>query len=197
MVRRSPIDTLTFPAGYSARPLTTPEEIPAWVELFNQTFIDHWDHHDAIYAPGSCGTVRDKAGGEGRYGIGHWVMMGSVDRAFAALVRDMGQRGLLADTLLCFVTEFGRTPRLNKFEGRDHWTKAYSMVFAGAGVRGGQVVGRTDRDGGYVTDGAVTPEDYAATVYAKLGLDRDRPLYTSSNRPVYIGHAGTPIAALL
>lgn len=157
----------------------------------------NWDHHDAIYAPGSCGTVRDKAGGEGRYGIGHWVMMGSVDRAFAALVRDMDQRGLLADTLLCFVTEFGRTPRLNKFEGRDHWTKAYSMVFAGAGVRGGQVVGRTDRDGGYVTDGAVTPEDYAATVYAKLGLDRDRPLYTSSNRPVYIGHAGTPIAALM
>ncbi len=157
----------------------------------------NWDHHDAIYAPGSCGTVRDKAGGEGRYGIGHWVMMGSVDRAFAALVRDLDQRGLLADTLLCFVTEFGRTPRLNKFQGRDHWTKAYSMVFAGAGVRGGQVVGRTDRDGGYVTEGAVIPEDYAATVYEKLGIDRAKPLYTSSNRPVFVGHAGAPIAALL
>ncbi|QDU18847.1 DUF1501 domain-containing protein [Urbifossiella limnaea] len=157
----------------------------------------NWDHHDAIYAPGSCGTVRDKAGGEGRYGIGHWVMMGSVDRAFAALVRDMDQRGLLAETLVCFVTEFGRTPRLNKFQGRDHWVKAYSMVFAGAGVRGGQVVGRTDRDGGYVTDAAVTPEDYAATVYEKLGIDRSAPLYTSSNRPVYIGHAGSPIAALM
>ncbi|HEX4611781.1 MAG TPA: DUF1501 domain-containing protein [Urbifossiella sp.] len=157
----------------------------------------NWDHHDAIYAPGSCGTVRDKAGGEGRYGIGHWVMMGSVDRAFSALVRDLDQRGLLADTLVCFVTEFGRTPRLNKFQGRDHWTKAYSMVFAGAGVRGGQVVGRTDRDGGYVTEGAATPEDYAATVYEKLGIDRARPLYTSSNRPVYIGHAGSPLAALM
>ena len=69
-------------------------------------------------------------------------------------------------------------------------------MLAGAGVRGGQVVGRTDRDGGYVTEGAVIPEDYAATVFEKLGIDRARPLYTSSNRPVYIGHAGTPIAAL-
>src|SRR5207302_1775383 len=83
------------------------------------------------YAKGSCGTIRDKAGGEGRYGIGHWVMMGSTDRAFAALIDDLHVRGLLAETLVCFVTEFGRTPRLNKFQGRDHWTDAYSIVFAG------------------------------------------------------------------
>ena len=156
----------------------------------------NWDHHDLIYSKGSCGTVRDKAGGEGRYGIGHWVMMGSTDRAFAALIEDLDQRGLLAETLVCFVTEFGRTPRLNKFQGRDHWTNAYSIAFAGAGVPGGQVIGATDKDGGHVSSEPHTPEDYAATIYEKLGIDRSKPLYTSSNRPVFIGHEGDPITGL-
>lgn len=157
----------------------------------------NWDHHDLIYTNGSCGTVRDKAGGEGRYGIGTWVMMGSTDRAFAALVDDLDQRGLLAETLVCFVTEFGRTPKLNKFQGRDHWTKAYSIAFAGAGVRGGQVIGKTEKDGGHVQDSPHTPEDYAATIYEKLGIDRTQPLYTASNRPVYFGHGGEPIPELM
>src|SRR4029079_17422506 len=61
-------------------------------------FNMNWDHHDLIYTSGSCGTVRDKAGGEGRYGIGSWQMMGSTDQAFAALIGDMDQRGLLAET---------------------------------------------------------------------------------------------------
>ncbi len=157
----------------------------------------NWDHHDFIYANGSCGTIRDKAGGEGRYGIGTWVMMGSTDRAFAALVDDLDQRGLLAETLVCFVTEFGRTPKLNKFQGRDHWTNCYSIAFAGAGVRGGQVIGSTDKDGGQVTNDPYTPEAYAATVYEKLGIDRSKPLYTASNRPVFIGHDADPIPQLL
>lgn len=156
----------------------------------------NWDHHDLIYNPGSCGTVRDKAGGEGRYGIGTWPMMGSTDHAFAGLIEDLDQRGLLAETLVCFVTEFGRTPRLNKFQGRDHWTNAYSIVFAGAGVPGGQVIGRTDREGGQVVEQPHTPEDYAATIYEKLGIDRTQPLYTSSHRPVYFGHGGEPIPEL-
>jgi hypothetical protein len=157
----------------------------------------NWDHHDLIYTPGSCGTVRNMAGGEGRYGIGHWVMMGSTDRAFAALIEDLDQRGLLAETLVCFVTEFGRTPRLNQFGGRDHWTEAYSIVFAGAGVPGGRIIGRTDRDGGYVLDDPHTPEEYASTIYEKLGIDRSQPLYTSANRPVYFAHADDPIAGVM
>lgn len=160
-------------------------------------FNMNWDHHDYIYRNGSCGTVRIAAGGEGRYGIGTWVMMGSTDQAFAALIGDMDERGLLAETLVCFVTEFGRTPKLNKFEGRDHWTHAYSIAFAGAGVRGGQVIGSSDRDGGFVTNRPLTPNDYAATVYEKLGIDRTRPLYTPTNRPVFIGHSGEPIAELM
>jgi hypothetical protein len=159
-------------------------------------FNMNWDHHDLIYTTGSCGTVRNKAGGEGRYGIGTWQMMGSTDQAFAALIADMDERGLLADTLVCFLTEFGRTPRLNKFQGRDHWAHAYSQVFAGAGVPGGQVIGRTDRDGGYVIDGAALPEDCTATIYKKLGIDTDRPLYTPQTRPVFLAHKGKPIEQL-
>ena len=132
----------------------------------------NWDHHDHIYAKGTCELPGATGAGAGRYGIGHWVMMGSVDRAFSALINDLDQRGLLAETLVCFVTEFGRTPKINKAQGRDHWTHAYSIVFAGAGVRGGQVIGRTDRDGGYVVDQPYTPEDYAGTIYEKLGIDR-------------------------
>ena len=157
----------------------------------------NWDHHDLIYTPASCGTVRDKAGGEGRYGIGHWVMMGSTDRAFAALIEDLDQRGLLAETLVCFITEFGRTPRVNQFGGRDHWTEAYSIVFAGAGVPGGRVIGRTDNEGGYVLDDPHTPEEYAATIYEKLGIDRSKPLYTSANRPVYFAYDDDPIPGVM
>ncbi|MBI3865039.1 MAG: DUF1501 domain-containing protein [Planctomycetia bacterium] len=169
-------------------PLT--DEVPGGFNL-------NWDHHDLIYTSGSCGTIRNKAGGEGRYGIGHWVMMGSTDHAFAGLITDLDQRGLLAETLVCFVTEFGRTPRLNAFQGRDHWTDAYSIVLAGAGVPGGQVIGKTDEDGGHVLDAPSTPENYAATVYEKLGIDRSKPLYTNTNRPVYFAHHAEPISGVL
>jgi hypothetical protein len=159
-------------------------------------FNMNWDHHDLIYTSGSCGTVRNKAGGEGRYGIGHWVMMGSTDQAFAALIADMDERGLLDETLVCFMTEFGRTPRMNKFQGRDHWAHGYSHLFAGAGVRGGQVIGRTDRDGGYVAERPFLPDDVAATIYEKLGIDRSQPVYTPSHRPVFLASHGQRIEEL-
>jgi uncharacterized protein (DUF1501 family) len=122
--------------------------------------------------------------------------MGSTDQAFAALIEDMDQRGLLAETLVIFATEFGRTPRLNKFQGRDHWAHGYSHAFAGAGVPGGQVVGRTDKEGGYVLDRPYLPDDVAATIYAKLGIDRGKPLYTPQNRPVFMAHGGKVIEEL-
>lgn len=159
-------------------------------------FNMNWDHHDLIYTNGSCGTIRNKAGGEGRYGIGTWQMMGSTDQAFAALIEDMHQRGLLAETLVIFATEFGRTPRLNAFQGRDHWAHGYSHAFAGAGVPGGQVIGRTDREGGYVLDKPYLPDDVAATIYEKLGIQRDKPLYTPQNRPVFMAHGGKVIQEL-
>ena len=160
-------------------------------------FNMNWDHHDEIYTSGSCGTVRNKAGGEGRYGIGHWVMTGSTDQAFAALLADLHERGLLSETLVCFVTEFGRTPKLNKFQGRDHWSNAFSIAFAGAGVRGGQVIGKSDKDGGYVLDQLYTLDDYAATVIEFLGIDRETPTYTRENRPVFLVPEGRAIERLV
>jgi hypothetical protein len=156
----------------------------------------NWDHHDFIYSKDTCNLPGAGGGGRGRRGIGTWEMMGSTDQAFAALIGDMHQRGLLEETLVCFVTEFGRTPKINKFQGRDHWTSAYSIAFAGAGVAGGQIIGRSDKDGGFVADNPHTPEDYAATLFEKLGIDRSRPLYTASNRPIFIAADGEPISEL-
>ncbi|MCP3694400.1 MAG: DUF1501 domain-containing protein, partial [Planctomycetaceae bacterium] len=153
----------------------------------------NWDHHDFIYAKGTCNLPGAGGGGRGRYGIGTWWMMGSVDQAFAALINDMDERGLLEDTLVCFVTEFGRTPKLNKAQGRDHWSRAYSIVMAGAGVPGGQVIGSSDRQGAFVTERPYTPDDYAATVYRKLGLHLKKPLRAPDGRPILLAAKGTPI----
>jgi hypothetical protein len=101
------------------------------------------------------------------------------DRAFAAFVTDLHERGLLETTLVVAVGEFGRTPKLGQFTqsnntqktGRDHWPHAFTALLAGGGVRGGQVYGATTSDGGYVTDRPVTPADLAATVLHHLGID--------------------------
>ncbi|MGV3723802.1 MAG: DUF1501 domain-containing protein [Actinomycetota bacterium] len=156
----------------------------------------NWDHHDAIYSTTHT-NVPNGGAGAGRWGIQTWPMMGSTDQALAALLKDLDTRGLLDDTLVCFVTEFGRTPKINERQGRDHWTHAFSFAFAGAGVPGGQVVGATDRDGGYITSSmAYTLEDYAATIYEKLGIDRSQPLHTPVNRPIYLAAKGKPIPEL-
>jgi hypothetical protein len=156
----------------------------------------NWDHHDLIYTNGSCGSVRDKCGGEGRYGIGTWPMMGSTDQAFSALIGDMHERGILDETLVCFVTEFGRGPTMNKCGGRDHWTNAYSIVFAGAGVPGGQVIGATDKVGGEVTEAPHTPQDYGETIYRKLGIDTSKRLIGPGERPIDFTDGGQPIPEL-
>ena len=156
----------------------------------------NWDHHDAIYSDHHT-NIPGGGPGAGRFGIGTWPMMGSTDQAFSALIEDMGERGMLANTLVCFVTEFGRTPRMNERKGRDHWTNAFSFAFVGAGVPGGQVVGSTDREGGYITSSmAYTIEDYAASIYEKLGIDRTKPLHTSANRPIFLAAKGKPIPEL-
>lgn len=156
----------------------------------------NWDHHDAIYSS-SHTNIAGGGAGAGRYGIGTWPMMPSTDWAFSGLIQDMDQRGLLDECLVCFVTEFGRTPKVNERQGRDHWVHAFSCVFAGAGVPGGQVVGETDPDGGYITSPmAYTVEDYGATVFTKMGIDIREPIYTPENRPMFLVKGGKPIAEL-
>src|SRR5262249_12855866 len=94
-----------------------------------------------------------------------------IDRAFAALIDDLAGRGRLDETLIVFLTEFGRTPKINKEGGRDHWGKTASIFFAGGGVNGGQVIGTTDKSAALPVTDWFTPYDVAATIYEALGID--------------------------
>jgi uncharacterized protein (DUF1501 family) len=92
--------------------------------------------------------------------------------------------------------EFGRTPRFNSRTGRDHWGHVYSTVLAGGGVRGGQVIGRSDRNAAYVADRPVSPADFLATIYSALGIDPHAEVRDRENRP-YTLVDGDPIAGLM
>lgn len=118
------------------------------------------------------------------------------DLGFSALIEDLHARGLLAETLVLVCGEFGRTPAINADAGRDHWAPAASLVFAGAGVRGGQAIGRTDRYGGHVIDRPVSPADVAFTVYNALGIDPHRQLTTPDGRRIAILDEGEVIPEL-
>ena len=115
------------------------------------------------------------------------------DQGVSALVEDFSARGLLADTLVLCMDEFGRTPKVNKDIGRDHWGPAASLLFAVAGVRTGQVIGATDKQGAYVTRRPVAPADVCCTVYAALGIDPRKHLHTPDGRPLAILDQGEVI----
>jgi hypothetical protein len=136
-----------------------------------------WDHHAKIWE-----------------GLGK--KLPDLDQAYSTLITDMHERGLLKDTLVLMMGEFGRTPKVNKDAGRDHWEHAGSMVFAGAGVSPGTVVGATDKEGAYVTDRPVRPADVAYTVYSALGIDPKKELRTPEGRPVAILNEGAVIDEL-
>lgn len=110
--------------------------------------------------------------------------LAGTDRACAGLVEDLHQRGLLQETLVVFLTEFGRTPRLNSAGGRDHWGAAGSIFFAGGGVRGGQILGATDKHAAYPTGVHYGPWDVAATIYRALGIDPETTLHDRQHRPI-------------
>jgi uncharacterized protein (DUF1501 family) len=111
------------------------------------------------------------------------------DQAYTALLADLEQRGLLGNTLVVAMGEFGRTPRLNPRGGRDHWPGVWSILFAGGGVRGGQIVGASDRTGSEPKDRPVTPAEVAATVYRALGIDRNTRLPGPDGRPMPLTEA--------
>jgi Protein of unknown function (DUF1501) len=119
------------------------------------------------------------------------------ERTVAALVTDLGQRGMLDRTLVIALGEFGRTPQVNKDGGRDHWSNAMSVLFAGGGTPGGQAVGATDVKGYAAVERVLSPENFAATVYAKLGIDPGKILYAPNGRPTHLVSDPTPIAELM
>ena len=119
------------------------------------------------------------------------------DRAWAGLMQDMAQRGLMRDTLVLVWGEFGRTPRINKDAGRDHWPGAQSVVLAGGGMTMGQAIGSSDARAELPRERPLTPEDVLATMYAHLGIDGEHEFLNEAQRPLKILSGGTPIRELV
>ena len=135
------------------------------VNEFNQS----WDHHWAVES-----TLKNR--------------VPPMESSFATLIEDLVQRGLLDSTLVIHTGEFGRSPVINPEGGRDHWPNVYTTVMAGGGVRGGQVYGSSDANGGEVQTGPVTPADFLATMWALLGIDPRREMRDRFGRPVQLSN---------
>ena len=125
------------------------------------------------------------------------ALLPEFDRAFAGLLEDLHERGMLDTTLVIAMGEFGRTPKVNEAAGRDHHSKAWSIALAGAGIPGGRVLGATDQNGVQVTDLPVEPEDLLFTIYTLLGVDPAREYQTPIGRPVKPVNGGHFIPGLV
>ncbi|HYG78569.1 MAG TPA: DUF1501 domain-containing protein [Planctomycetota bacterium] len=136
-----------------------------------------WDHHKDIWK----GLDR---------------MLPIFDQGYSALINDLHRTGLINETLVVCMGEFGRTPKVNKDVGRDHWGRAGSLLFAGAGVRGGKVIGKTDKQGAYVLDRPVRPADVCYTIYDALGIHPRKELKTPEGRPIEILAEGSTVEEL-
>jgi hypothetical protein len=155
------------------------------VNMFETVFNEiTWDiHGSAPFSPISC------------YGR----LVGPMfDNAYTSLLEDLHDRGLLDSTMVLATGEFGRTPRINPAGGRDHWPQCWTIVFAGGGIKGGQVVGSSDSIGAAPKDRPATPGNVAATVYTALGMPLDLELHTPEGRVVrLVDHSFDPITELL
>ncbi|QGJ70788.1 DUF1501 domain-containing protein [Planctomycetales bacterium 10988] len=145
---------------------------------FVEVMLDGWDTHYDNFAA-----------------IEH--LLGLLDPAMSTLLEDLDQRDLLDDTLVIWMGEFGRTPRISANDGRDHYPAAWSAVLAGGGVRAGQAYGATDEIGAKVVRDAVTVPNFFATVATLLGMDPDKEVYSPQGRPIRISDSGTPIHSLI
>ena len=120
----------------------------------------------------------------------------SLDLTYSSLLADLENHGLLKETLVVLMSDMGRTPQVNKNAGRDHWSYCYSVVFAGAGIRGGTIYGASDKHAAYVKDRPVSTSDICATIYHLLGIDPDMQVY-DNDRPIAVAHGGQPIREIL
>jgi hypothetical protein len=120
-----------------------------------------------------------------------------MDRAMGNLIKDLSERGLLADTLVVLTTEFGRSPKINYNAGRDHHPAVFSAALAGGGIKGGQFYGKSDEEGHGVDKDPVSPADFNATVATALGLPLDTVVNSPTGRPFKVAHDGAPILKLL
>jgi hypothetical protein len=145
---------------------------------FSVVYWGGWDDHRGIFK-----TFKDGKAAK-------------LDQGMNALITDLDQRGMLDSTLVICLGEFGRTPKVNKDAGRDHWPGAMSVLMAGAGIPGGQIVGATDPKGYFAAENIYSPEDFAVSLYTKLGIDPHQVLHTTTGRPVQLVNGGKPIKEL-
>lgn len=120
-----------------------------------------------------------------------------LDQTYSALMEDLDQRGLLEETLVVTLSDFGRTPRINRDAGRDHWSDCYTVMLAGAGIRGGTVYGASDAHAAYVRENPVRPADICATIYHCLGIDPDHLIHDRAGRPVPVAQGGRVIREIV
>jgi len=158
-----------------------------WMYIFPHGRVSNvWDNHSGIGIHGAV-TGYDLLKGP--------VCLPPLDQAFSALLEDLQGRGLLDETLVLAMGEFGRTPNINATGGRDHWGACQSIVLAGGGVRGGQVLGASDRHAAFPKQHPVSPEDVLATVYQAMGISPETLIHDRQNRPHRVCE-GEPITAL-
>jgi hypothetical protein len=156
-----------------------------------------------IFPDGNVSNVWDNHAGYGIHGaktgfdlLRSPVCLPPLDQGLSALIEDLQDRGLLNRTLIAAAGEFGRTPKINKDGGRDHWGACQSALFAGGGTRGGQVYGRSDKIGAYPSDNPVSPADFLATIYHALGIDPHAEIVDKEKRPHRLVD-GEPISAII
>ncbi len=137
-----------------------------------------WDHHVEIFG------ALDKR-------------LPSFESSIAALINDLEVNGMLERTMVVVLGEFGRTPTINARGGRDHWSNAMSVVFAGGGTSGGQVIGATDKQGYSAVENVLSPENFVSTIYKKLGIDPGKLLRSPDGRPVHLVSDANPIKELM
>ncbi|MFI5459199.1 MAG: DUF1501 domain-containing protein [Isosphaerales bacterium] len=152
----------------------------------NQRILNVWDTH---------GGTADLGNADGVAMLKADYCLPPFDRAYSALLEDLSSRGLLDETLVVTVGEFGRTPKINPNKGREHWGMCYSALMAGGGIRGGQIHGASDKIGAFPRENPVAPEDLLATIYHALGIPPDSLIHDRQARPYKITE-GSPVLSL-
>jgi len=151
--------------------------VEAGVRMVSLTY-GGWDHHDNI-----AGGINNQ--------------LPQFDQAYAMLIADLDQRGLLDSTMVVVSSEFGRTPKINGTSGRDHWPKVFSVVLAGGGIKRGSVYGSSDATASEPDENPLTVQDFATTIYHQMGIVADKELMAPGNRPIEIVDGGKAVKELI
>jgi hypothetical protein len=174
---------------FGASALVARRLIETGVRFVNVTWDCYWERLKLQY---ECWDTHKR-----NFGVLRDYNLPQLDLTYSALMQDLQDRGLLDETLVVVMSDFGRTPKINGDGGRDHWTHCYSILLAGAGIHGGSVYGASDAQAAYVKDRPVSTGDICATIYHALGIDPQMRVRDPFGRPIEIAHGGMPVREIL